>query len=315
MKPFFSCFSLLLACTLCLSGCSVTQVKDRLYLQSIELSDFHHPTVQLHAFASDDANCSGSGSTLHAALEAAEVPAGRELFLGHLELLCLQDTAFTGQLTELLQSYRLSSGCKVIYTTHSLESVDTEKLLESLKREEQNGRLPETDLFTILKELSSSSGTALLPFYMTNGFSLTLIQPDGVKGTLSNEAIQGLCWLRGENYPERVSVLQGEQASDFFIEQATTKLTASANSGIPVVTISLTIQGKGDAVALRKQLETACQAAEEETVKQCKADVIGLEACLQQQCYELYAEQDWDSLLHTVKFVHEITILTEDSLP
>lgn len=311
MKPLLSCCTLLLACTLCLSGCSVTQVKDRLYLQSIELSDSRHPTVQLHAFASDGVDCSGSGSTLHAALEAAEIPAGRELFLGHLELLCLQDTAFAGQLAELLQSYRLSSGCKVIYTTRSLESVNTEKLLESLKQEEQNGRLPETDLFTILKELSTPSGTALLPFCMTTGFSLTLIQPNGVKGTLSNEAIQGLCWLRGENYPERVSVFSDGQASDFLIENAATKLTASIDSGIPVVTVSITLQGKGDAVALREQLETICQAAEEETVKKYKADVIGLEACLRQQCYELYAEQDWESLVHAVRFSNKITILTE----
>lgn len=311
MKPLLSCFSLLLASTLFLSGCSATQVKDRLYLQSIELSHARHPTVQLHAFAADQADYSGSGVTLHAALEDAEIPAGRELFLGHLELLCLQDTAFVGQLTELLQSYRLSSGCKVIYTTRSLESVNTETLLESLEREEQNGRLPETDLLTILKELSNSSHTALLPYCLTTGFSLVLIQPNGVKGTLSNEAIEGLCWLRGENYPERVSVSYEEQASDFFIENATTKLTAAVDSGIPVVTVSITLQGKGDAVALREQLEAACQAAEEETVKKYKADVIGLEACLRQQCYELYAEQDWEGLLHTVTFVHEITILTE----
>lgn len=311
MKPLRSCFSLLLAGTIFLSGCSVTQVKDRFYLQAIELSHYRYPTVQLHAFTSDQADCTGSGTTLHAALEDAEIPAGRELFLGHLELLCLQDTAFAGQLTELLQSYRLSSGCKVIYTAHSLESVNTEELLENLKQEEQNGRLPKTELMTILKELSNSSGTALLPFCLTTGFSLILIQPDGAKGTLSNEAIQGLCWIRGENYPERVSISEEEQASDFFIEHAATKLTATVNSGIPVVTVSITIQGKGDAVALREQLETACQAAEEETVKKYKADVIGLEACLRQQCYELYAEQNWDGILHTVNFVHEITILTE----
>ncbi|MCI5844223.1 MAG: Ger(x)C family spore germination C-terminal domain-containing protein [Oscillospiraceae bacterium] len=311
MNPLRSCFSLLLASTLFLSGCSVTQVKDRFYLQTIELSHFRYPKVQLHAFASDEADYAGNGSTLHAALEDAEIPAGRELFLGHLELLCLQDTAFVGQLTELLQSYRLSSGCKVIYTTRSLESVNTEKLLENLKQEEQNGRLPETDLLTILKELSNSSGTVLLPFYLTNGFSLVLIQPNGVKGTLSNEAIQGLCWLRGENYPERVSISGEEQASDFLIENAATKLTATVDAGVPVVTVSITIQGKGDAVALRKQLETACQAAEEETVKKYRADVIGLEACLRQQCYQLYAEQDWEGILHTVTFVHEITILTE----
>ena len=85
-----SLLSLLLCLSLCCSGCSATQVKDRLYLQSLELSNYRYPTVQLHAFQSEEADCSGSGSTLSAALESAEIPAGKSLFLGHLELLGLQ---------------------------------------------------------------------------------------------------------------------------------------------------------------------------------------------------------------------------------
>ena len=64
-----------------------------------------------------------------------------------------------------------------------------------------------------------------------------------------------------------------------------------------------------NAVALRERLETACEAAERETIQQNQADVIELEACLRQQCYKLYQEQDWNSLLRTVQFQHEFTIL------
>ena len=134
-----SLLSLLLCLSLCCSGCSATQVKDRLYLQSLELSNYRYPTVQLHAFQSEEADCSGSGSTLSAALESAEIPAGKSLFLGHLELLALQEPKFLQQLPDLLQQYRLSSGCKLLYTTRSLAAVNTETLLESLKQEEQNG--------------------------------------------------------------------------------------------------------------------------------------------------------------------------------
>ena len=145
-----SLLSLLLCLSLCCSGCSATQVKDRLYLQSLELSNYRYPTVQLHAFQSEEADCSGSGSTLSAALESAEIPAGKSLFLGHLELLALQEPKFLQQLPDLLQQYRLSSGCKLLYTTRSLAEVNTETLLESLKQEEQNGRMPKTDLLSIL---------------------------------------------------------------------------------------------------------------------------------------------------------------------
>ena len=158
-----SLLSLLLCLSLCCSGCSATQVKDRLYLQSLELSNYRYPTVQLHAFQSEEADCSGSGSTLSAALESAEIPAGKSLFLGHLELLALQEPKFLQQLPDVMQTYRLSSGCKLLYTTRSLAEVNTETLLESLKQEEQNGRIPETDLLSILKERCNSSGTALLP--------------------------------------------------------------------------------------------------------------------------------------------------------
>lgn len=46
-----------------------------------------------------------------------------------------------------------------------------------------------------------------------------------------------------------------------------------------------------------------------ETIQKNQADVIELEACLRQQCYKLYQEQDWNSLLRTVQFQHEFTIL------
>ena len=69
------------------------------------------------------------------------------------------------------------------------------------------------------------------------------------------------------------------------------------------------LHGTGNAVALRERLEIACEAAERETIQQNQADVIELEACLRQQCYKLYQEQDWNSLLRTVQFQHEFTIL------
>jgi len=208
-----------------------------------------------------------------------------------------------------MQTYRLSSGCKLLYTTRSLAEVNTETLLESLKQEEQNGRIPETDLLSILKERCNSSGTALLPFRITNGFSMVLIASNGTTQTLSNDAIQGLCWLRGNNYPERVSLSTDGQASDFLITSASTRYTAITANGIPIVTVSISIHGTGNAVALRERLETACEAAERETIQQNQADVIELEACLRQQCYKLYQEQDWNSLLRTVQFQHEFTIL------
>lgn len=138
---------------------------------------------------------------------------------------------------------------------------------------------------------------------------MVLIASDGTTQTLSNDAIQGLCWLRGNNYPERVSLSADGQASDFLITSASTRYTAITANGIPIVTVSISIHGTGNAVALQERLEIACEAAERETIQKNQADVIELEACLRQQCYKLYQEQDWNSLLRTVQFQHEFTIL------
>jgi hypothetical protein len=305
----------LLPLLLCSTGCTATQVKDRLYLQALELSQATQPSVQLHPFSTSSESTStysGRGATLATALEATEISSGKSLFLGHLELLCLHDAAFVGELPDLIQSYQLSFGCKAIYTSNTLTDTDTEALLESLKQEEQNGRLPETDLLSILKESSGTTGIALMPIRITNRFSMVLIQPDGIQGTLSSDAVQGLCFLRGKNYPDHITVSTDDTTSDFFITHAITKYHAVIANGIPIVTVSLTLWGTGDADALQTRLETICEAAETETVTQYRADVIGLEDCIRQQCYAFYQEQDWNSILHTVQFQNEITIYHSD---
>lgn len=302
---------LLSLCLLC-TGCTATQVRDRVYIQAMELSDKESPSVQLHVFESEGSLYLGSGSTLAAALEQAEVPAGKELFLGHLELLCLHDPAFSTQLPKIMEEYQLSSGCKVVCPANnvSLESVNTERLLDSLNQEEGNGRLPETDLLSILEELSGKSGTALFPLCTSSGFSMAIVTAEGMKGALSTHANQGLCWLRGNNYPERVTVTIDGMQTDFQVHSASTTLSASMQNGIPTITVHISVRGKGDADALKAELETICKAAEQETVEKHRADVFGLEACMRQQCYAAYVEQDWYSLLYRMQFAHQFEIKT-----
>lgn len=65
---------------LLLTGCGATQVRDRAYVQGIELSRIAEPTVHLHDFSAESAVSSGTGS--RTALEQAAIPLERHCFWG-----------------------------------------------------------------------------------------------------------------------------------------------------------------------------------------------------------------------------------------
>ena len=154
---------LLLFCTavlLCGSGCTATQVRDRAYLQAMELQTPQTPTVQLHDFHTEKTAVSGDGATFADAITNAAVPAGKDLFLGHLELIAYQDPAYGAQLDQLMSDYRLSPACKIVGLPDgtTLAETDTSELTQQLRQAETKGMLPETDLFTILREWDSDVG-------------------------------------------------------------------------------------------------------------------------------------------------------------
>ena len=99
--------AVLLLCT----GCAATQVRDRAYLQAIELRSPDTPTVLLHDFHESKAIAYGKGSSVSQAVANAAVPVGKTLFLGHLELIAYENPAFGEQLDDLMQQYRLSPAC------------------------------------------------------------------------------------------------------------------------------------------------------------------------------------------------------------
>ncbi|MFR3812069.1 MAG: hypothetical protein ACLTXT_06390 [Ruminococcus callidus] len=107
---------LLLFCTavlLCGSGCTATQVRDRAYLQAMELQTPQTPTVQLHDFHTENRRLRGRCNACRCH-HKCRCPAGKDLFLGHLELIAYQDPAYGAQLDQLMSDYRLSPACKIV---------------------------------------------------------------------------------------------------------------------------------------------------------------------------------------------------------
>ena len=110
----------------------------------------------------------------------------------------------------------------LLYT--SLAQEDTTKTVEQLRQAEHAGQLPETDLFTILREWDTASGTALVPLMTEDGFSAAIATKTNLSAALSPDAVSGLCWLRGDNYPEQFSTESGS----YTVSSAKTQLSAES---------------------------------------------------------------------------------------
>ncbi len=289
------------AVLLCGTGCTTTQVRDRAYLQAIELQTPDTPTVQLHGFQTEKEVSSGSGATLSEAIANAAVPLGKDLFLGHLELIASADPVYGTQLNQLMQDYRLSPACKVIGLSDgaALSEMDTSGLVQRLRQAEQLGKLPETDLFTILREWDSASGTALLPLTDTHTFSAAVATKEKIITDLSDDAVTGLCWLRGDNVPQQITASNGKT---YVVASAKTQLSAEKEQERIRVTVTIKLHGNGELTAAAEEIRRVCQTAIRETVTEHHADVFDLEACLWSQCYDFMAQHDWDSAAELLDF-------------
>lgn len=288
---------LLFLCT----GCAAVQVRDRAYLQALELENPDQPTIQLHDFKTSGTIAEATGINFEQAIENAAVPMGKELFLGHLELIAYSEPKFGSQLNSLMEKYRLSPSCKVLGLSEnaSLTETDTAQLTEQLHHAEKSGLIPETDLFTILREFSGSAGTALLPVMTEQGFSAVVITENDAYGTLSQEAIAGLCWLRGDNHPKVLSLPNGKS---YTVHSAAVRFTGTMKDNQTNITVFVHLRGDGDFSAAASVIQAQCETAIQETVVQCQADVFDWEACLQSQCYDDFTKADWAEIVSQVKF-------------
>lgn len=288
------------------TGCraETTEVRERAYVQSAVFSGKDETSLTLYPFEDAGDILESKGANTAAAVEEASVKSGRDVFLGHTELLCFDEPAFTEELESCLMEYRLSPGCKMLFLheTELPEDCDTTQLTDSLKMEEEKGRIPETDLYHVLSEYSGSDGSALVPALTEKGFALCVIDGSELSGVLSDKAAAGLVWLRGDNYPERIAVAGENGTEDYEVYSADAKLSAEIVKGIPHVRAEVSIKGNGNGEAAASLIKVCCQAAIEETLKEMKADVIGLDACLAQDCPEYYAQQDFETAKWAAEF-------------
>ena len=288
------------------SGCTsqTPEVRERAYVQSVIISKENETELTLLPFEDSGEPMSGKGTDVFAAKEDAAIKTGLEIFLGHAELLCLSEPLDASELTELLSEHRLSPACRVLllHETEINEDVSATSLTDSLRLEAEKGRIPETDLFTMLSELQGGDNTALAPVLTDKGFGMGITNGSELLGVLSEKAVKGLVWLRGDKTPERISI-QGEgSAESCEIYSSETILSAEIVKGIPHINVRIRISGSGNTAAGCQLIKAYCQTAIQETISDLRADVIGLDACLAKDCPEYYAQQDFSTAKMTAVF-------------
>ena len=284
---------------LLLTGCqnNTLEVRDRAYVQSALFSEKNNITITLYPLEGENKCAIGRGHTISDAVENASVLWGKDVFMGHIELLCFDRSDFTDKLESCLYDYRISPSCKLIFLSSDSrisEDSDMTLLTDRLIMEEKNGRIPETDLFHILSEKKDDDGSMLIPAITKNGLP-TRILKDGKSHTVSEKSAAGLCWLRGENYPNRISVYGENGAEDYEIYSAKTNLSAEIKDNIPHIKVKISIKGSGNAEAAKAIIKSECTDAVKDTLKTAESDVIGFGRCLAKYCPEYYSSQDFST--------------------
>lgn len=308
---------ILLALPFLMTACSVTEVRERAFIQSAGLYQQNGAeTVILRPFDAEEA-VSATGETLLTALESAEGLLGGELFLGHTELLSVGRIDLTACCAELLDGNRISPSCKLMYDASGTADP---ALIPILSQMTDTGRLITPSCGDALRHLLGRSQKTVLPALREDTLTLAVIDKDGNRlAYLNEDACRGLFWLTGEETELTLPLDPACGADDFEVTATRAELTAHPDDTGLNIAVHITLSGRlpknGDTVAaaVKTQVKRLCAAAIRQTAVQCGADVIGVENAVLRadRSYYLAHESDWDSLLRSA--VYEISVTVCDA--
>ncbi|MBE6850442.1 MAG: hypothetical protein E7504_01700 [Ruminococcus sp.] len=273
----------LLLFLLLLTGCGTEHISERLYTQTLGLKGSKELTLYAQAFG-EEKPFSAGGLTTAEALHNGEAAQGSRIFIGHTELLCTDGSRTLADIQDLLFSQGLSPACKLLYTDLDacFQNTDTVKLLESIRMAERKGLIAQTDITTVLDEWLGDSQTALLPARSTDGLCMVLLHTNGRRTTLSEEAANGLFWLRrndGRDFTITVTTPDGKE--DIVIVRNSLRKKAVTTDGKPTLHYGVTVYTDNCPETARRRLQeqilTQCRTAISEMLS-ADADVIGLQS-------------------------------------
>ncbi len=239
-------------------------------------------TLYAQTFNGDKPFAAG-GVTMTEALRSGEAAQGGRIFIGHTELLCIDGSRTLADVQDLLCNQGISPACKLLYTDVDacFRSTDTAKLLESIRMAERCGMIAQTDITTVLDEWLGDSQTALLPARSDDGLCMVLLHTNGRRTMLSEDAANGLFWLRRNDGRDMTVTVETPNGTEDITILRNSLQKHAAGEGSPTLYYSVSVYTDDcpDAVrqVLREQILQQCRTAVSEMLA-ADADVIGLQS-------------------------------------
>jgi len=158
-----------------LTGCASSGlVHDKNYLRAVSVSGRENVEMTLAFFSDEAESLSVSGKDLDSALRNAEAKTGKPVFTGYTELVILGDCDYRDVLEEMLNNWKVSPSCKVVYSDSGgavLRKNGTELLSGQIKQAEKQGIVRDSNIVKVLEGLLGGQQSAELPEAEMNGIS------------------------------------------------------------------------------------------------------------------------------------------------
>ncbi|MCR4638429.1 hypothetical protein [Ruminococcus sp.] len=138
------------------AGCASGRIHERSYLRAAAISRSGQLTF---SFFNDDDTIIGVGDDIDSAKSSAELIGGKPVFTGYTELVIVDGEDSLELLDHMLESWRLSPSCTVVYSGSGeelLRDYDAEQLIGITEQAVKQGIAPECDIITVLGGLCRS---------------------------------------------------------------------------------------------------------------------------------------------------------------
>lgn len=157
-----------------LTGCASTGlVHDKLYLRAFSINKDTETELTLSFFNDDEKTITASGNDIESALKNAEIKCGKPIVTGYTELVILEKCDYGKTLEFLLNDLKVSPSCIISYSTNgrkTLKESSAEKLNGSIKRANEQGKVHECSIITVMGDLFSDKGKAEIAEISDKGF-------------------------------------------------------------------------------------------------------------------------------------------------
>lgn len=165
-----------------LTGCSETDhVQDKKYLRAVSIDGESSKSAVFSFYTEESKVVHAEGDSIDDACKAAELECGKDIFTGHTELIILSGCDYKATLEFLLNDWKVSPSCLIVYggeeCSEILKNNGAEELADSVKTAIEQGKAPACDIVTVLSGLIKENGSA----------EVVALDKDGIEGIYTLE--------------------------------------------------------------------------------------------------------------------------------